>query len=257
PGPPCAGRLLRVELDDQLLLDGQRDVRPPRPLEQPPRPRRLVHCQPRNRLRPALRLQRRLHGEQILRGRLDPNLVARPRLVARDVDDPAVHLHVPVPDELPRLLPARRKAHPVHHVVQASLQRDQQVLTRHARLLRRTVEQVPEVPLGDPVDPLDLLLLPELLRVVGCLAPPRLRETVLPRRVVAPLDRALLRVALRPLQEQLLPLAAAKLADRTRVASHVGPSSPLRSCIPMPRTSSRPTVWRFTSRAGAGPGPRV
>src|SRR5690606_2944533 len=110
--------------------------------------------------------------------------------------------------------------HPVHHVVQTGLQRHQKVVARHPGLLRRTIEQVPEVPLGNAVDALDLLLLTELLRVVGRLPPPRLRKPVLSRRVVPPLDRALLRVAPRPLQEQLLPLASAELADRTRVTSH-------------------------------------
>src|SRR5690606_10058735 len=63
---------------------------------------------------------------------------------------------------------------------------------------------------------------------------PGLRGPVRPRRVVARIVWVLLRVALRSLQDQLLPLATAEPADRTRVTSHVGPSSPLYSRVTSP-----------------------
>src|SRR5690606_34371846 len=137
------------------------------------------------------------------------HLVARLHHVARNVDRLAVHLHVTVTHELTRSLAARREAETVDDVVEAQLEADQQVLTRDARLARRTRVQVAEVLLPHTVDALDLLLLTELQRILRRLATPGLRHAVLARRIVPPLHRALLRVTLGSLQEQLLPLAAA------------------------------------------------
>src|SRR5690606_27975970 len=156
---------------------------------------------------------------------------------ARDVHRATVHLHVPVPNQLARSLAARSEAQPVHDVVQPRLQPDEQVLARHALLPRSFLEQVLEVLLRHTVDAADLLLLTQLLRVVRRLPTPRLRQSVLPRRIVAPIHRAFLRVALGPLQKQLLPLAPAELADRTRIASHALPSLLVGSFF---ETSSRP-----------------
>ena len=52
-------------------------------------------------------------------------------------------------------------------------------------------------------------------------AAPRRGLTVLAGRVGAPLDRALVGEALDSLQKQLLPLAAAELADRSGITGHV------------------------------------
>jgi hypothetical protein len=69
-----------------------------------------------------------------------------------------------------------------------------------------------------PVDPLDLLLLTELNGVVGLLPAALLRRAVLPRRILAPLDGAFVRVALLTLQEELLAFAAAELANGSGIA---------------------------------------
>src|SRR5205823_14149831 len=118
-------------------------------------------------------------------------------------------------------LPARRReAHPKHEVVQPALERDQQRLPGHARLLQHAVEDVAELALRQPVDALHLLLFAQLARVVGRLSPPAGGLAVLARRVGAPLDGALPRETARPLEEELRPLAAAPLADPSGVAGH-------------------------------------
>jgi hypothetical protein len=71
-----------------------------------------------------------------------------------------------------------------------------------------------------PIDPLHLLLLPELNGVVGLLASASLRGAVLTRRILAPIDGALFGVTLLPLQEELLAFSAAELTNRTGITSH-------------------------------------
>src|SRR5690606_14607212 len=100
------------------------------------------------------------------------------------------------------------------------------------------------------IDTTHLLLLTKLLRVIRRLATTRLDQTMLPRRIVPTFDRALVGVALRALQEELLPLAAAEPADRTSITTHLLPSSPLTSHCPVgfipPRRSGRFTPRRLT-----------
>ena len=97
-----------------------------------------------------------------------------------------------MPHELARLLTRGREAHPVYQVVQPALERDEQRFTGDARLLERALEDVAELALGEPIDPLHLLLLTQLLGVLRCFAAPAGRLAVLAGRVGAPFDRALL-----------------------------------------------------------------
>src|SRR3989442_8512102 len=122
--------------------------------------------------------------------------------------------------ELARLLTRGREAHPVHQIIQPALERDEQRLTRDPRLLEHALEDVAELALGEPVDPLHLLLLTQLLRVLRRLAAAAGRLAGLARRVRAALDGALLRQAARALEKQLGAFAPAQLADGTRVACH-------------------------------------
>jgi hypothetical protein len=75
-----------------------------------------------------------------------------------------------------------------------------------------------ELALEDAVDPARLLLLADLLEEVAFLRPV---PAVLARRVRPDLDRALRRVALGALQEELGLLPAAELAVRACVSSHL------------------------------------
>src|SRR4051794_29356479 len=102
--------LLRVELDDELFLDGDVDLRPLRQLVH-------EHAQPvGDDLKPgrdrtvALSRDRDLERSRLDRLRLDVDDVVRSHAVARDVDLAAVDQEVPVADELPGLAPRARDA---------------------------------------------------------------------------------------------------------------------------------------------------
>src|SRR5207253_11401240 len=132
----------------------------------------------------------------------------------------AVDREVAVPHQLARLGVIGREPHPIHDVVEPALEELDQHLAADALGAHCTEEVAAELPLGDAVDALDLLLLAQLLAVVGALAPPRL--AVLTGRVAPALVAALVGVAALPLEEELHVLAPAQPADRSRVASHRG-----------------------------------
>ena len=154
--------------------------------------------------------------------------------------DPAVDLDVTMTDQLTRLAPTLGEAHPENDVVQAALERDQQVLTRDARDVVRVLEEVPELLLVKPIDSLHLLLLTQLHRVVRLLAATLLRGAVLTWRVRASLDGTLLGVALLSLQEELLAFAAAEPADGSCIARHLRPDASSEAGIRCAAAASRP-----------------
>src|SRR5205807_1225755 len=130
-----------------------------------------------------------------------------------------------VPNHLAGHVPALGEAGPVDHVVQPALQDLQQVLAGLAALAGRLHVIAVELALQQAVDAPRLLLLPDLQQVLALLRPV---APMLPRRVGPDLDRALRRIALGALEEQLHLLAAAKLAVRTRVTSHISASPQTR-----------------------------
>ena len=123
-----------------------------------------------------------------------------------------------MPHQLACHVTALGEAGPVDHVVEAALQDLEQVLAGLAALARRLLVVVVELPLQDPVHPAGLLLLPDLEQVLALLRPV---AAVLTGRVGPELYGALGRVALGALQVQLHLLAAAELAVRTGVSSHL------------------------------------
>src|SRR5262245_39154320 len=122
-----------------------------------------------------------------------------------------------VGDHLPRLSATGREAEPVHHVVESALQQTEQGLSGHAPLTLRPLEIAAELALENAVDPLGFLLLPELHAVGRQLAPV---EAMLSRRVVAPLDGALVGEAASTLEEELHPFPTAEPALRVAIARH-------------------------------------
>ena len=119
--------------------------------------------------------------------------------------------------------------------------------------------------LAHAVDPLDLLLLAQLLRVLRRLAAARRGLAVLAGRVRTALDRALLGEALRALEEQLRAFAAALAAAGSGIARH-GSDPPLlgrtaavvrnrRHVLDRLRPGARPTAsaWMADSRPLPGP----
>src|SRR5579875_4233302 len=121
-------------------------------------------------------------------------------------------------DELARLSARGREAEPHEHVVEAALERAQQVLTGDARLAGGLLVIDPELALEHAVVALGLLLLAQLQAVLALLLA---AAPMLAGRVAAALDAALVREAALALEEQLLTLAAALLALRSSVTSHV------------------------------------
>src|SRR3954452_23678358 len=120
--------LLRVELDDELLLDRRRDLATLRLAQHLRRQGVVVGLKPGRHLPRELccvadqRLGRRprLHGDD----------VAVAHLVARDVDAAAVDRPVTVADHLARLPARGREAQPHEYVVEAALEHPQKVLAR-------------------------------------------------------------------------------------------------------------------------------
>src|SRR5579859_3559600 len=218
PGTPGDPGLLRVELDDQLFLDLRVDLGPDR--QRVDQDAHLVrdHLEPgRHGALADLRLRHDERGQLPgLGGHLDDVVLADP--VGRDVDLLAVHREVPVPDQLAGHVAALGEARAEHDVVQAALEQLEHGLAGPAVLAGRLLVVAVELALEDAVDPLGLLLLPDLLEEVAFLGPV---PAVLTRRVGPDLDRALRRVALRALQEELGLLPAAELAVRACVSSHV------------------------------------
>src|SRR5262249_36880396 len=120
-------------------------------------------------------------------------------------------------------------AGPVGHVVEPQLEHAQEVLSRDPGLVGGLLVEVDELLLEHAVDAAGLLLLAELGEVLGSLADAV--APVLTRWVGPALDRALHRVALGPLEEQLHLLPAAQAADGAGVSGDwlgCSPPSPRR-----------------------------
>src|SRR5262249_42648969 len=148
---------------------------------------------------------------------------ARPRLHLEggDVHPLAVDGEVTVAHQLPGLGPGIGEAHAEDDIVQPQLEKLEQGLTGLALGVRGALEGAPELRLEQPVHPLDLLLLAELGAVAAEL---HAALTVLPRRIRAALDGALVGVAAVPLQVHLEVLAAADAAGAGGVAGQGGGS---------------------------------
>ena len=116
-----------------------------------------------------------------------------------------------------------REAHPVDDVVEAQLERAEQVLAGHAGAVLGAVEVVPELALEDAVDAADLLLLAQLEAVVADLAA---ADAVLAGGRRAALEGALLGIAAAALQEELRALPTAEADRRMRCNEPWSPSPP-------------------------------
>ena len=115
------------------------------------------------------------------------------------------------------------KAQAVHHVVQPGFQQAQQVFTRDAGHFFSHLEIVAELALQHAVVTAGILLGAQLTAVFGLLLVAGL--TVLARRISAAGDGAFACVAAFALQKEFLTFAAAELARRTGISSHIGCTS--------------------------------
>src|SRR4029453_5756734 len=145
-------RLLRVELDDQFLVDGHRQLGARRQRLDLAREALRLDLEP---LRHAATLSEleRLHDPGDLPAAITHgDLVTRPHGERGDVDFPAVDTEVPVPDQLPGLRPGGGEAEAVDDVVQPPLEQLEEGLARHPPRPVRLLEIAPELVLEDSVD---------------------------------------------------------------------------------------------------------
>src|SRR5688572_19125439 len=210
--------LLRIQLDDELLLHGQVDLLARRQRCDPAAHAVRVERQPfgdaaafhffdrvQNRRR---RFARLAHADDL----------ADAHRVRRHVDLLAVHEEVAVAHELARLRSRRREPEPVDDVVEPALEQLQQRLAGDAALTFGRLEVAAELILEHTVDALHLLLFAQLDAVAHELGLSRL--PVLSGWEVALLDRALLRVAALSLEEELHSLSPAEPAHWTYISRH-------------------------------------
>src|SRR5258708_10103471 len=157
-----ASPLLRIQLDDQILVDVREDILTSRYRLEYAAHFLVVDLDPFRQTRLGRRGQRTLDA-QLLAGAL-PHLhdIACPALVGGDRNDATVDLDGLVAYELARLGPRCGKAHAVDDVVEPRLQELEELLARGARATRRLLVIAAELALDPPVHPPDLLLLPHL-----------------------------------------------------------------------------------------------
>src|SRR5439155_14496856 len=212
---PCA--LLRVELDDQLLLDGHGDVVAARGGLDRPLEAALVQVEPGGDAAAVDGLQRLVDPDDLAGLLLHCDHVPDLHLEAGDVDLAVVDPEVPVPHELARLRARVGESEAEDHVVEALLEELEQVLAGLA-LGSAAAQVVPaELRLEQPVEALHLLLLAQLHAVLGELGA---ALAVLARRVRTALDGALVRVAAVALQVHFQVFAPADAAGAFGIASH-------------------------------------
>src|SRR5574342_157083 len=220
PRPPTAtGKLLRVELDDELLLDGHGDVLARRRSLDRALEAGLVQLQPLRDAAPLDRLQRLVDAHHLAGAVLHLDQVPGLEAEGRHVHLAPVDAEVAVAHQLARLVAGVGEAEAEDHVVEPELQRLQQVLAGLALGGRGVPVGVAEVGLQEAVEALHLLLLAQLDAVLGELDAPL---PVLAGGIGPPLDGALVRVAAIPLEVHLQVLAAAEPAHAVGVTSHVG-----------------------------------
>ena len=156
--------------------------------------------------------------------RLDGDGVTGPELVRGTVDPPAIHGHVTVAHELPRLGSGPGESKPVDGVVEAKLELAQQRFPSCLRLPAAGLDVAPELPGGHPVEPLQLLLLFELQQVVRIALPAAalLQPALLARRIWPPDAAALAGNLAGALEAELDAGAALEFFERS-TRSHAAP----------------------------------
>src|SRR5438552_1138698 len=219
PRRPAARPSLAVELDDELLGDRDLDVVAQRQASDDALLLVRIELQPLGYL-PTAGVDVIVDSRLQFRRRPQLDRVSHLHEERRHRHLAAVHLEVAVRHHLPPLAARGREPEPVHDVVQAKLEEPQQVFAGHALLGLRPLEVLAELALEHAVDPLGLLLLAQLHAERGQLAAV---QAVLARRIVTPLDRALVGEAAGTFQEELHPFASAQPALRVAIPRHGRP----------------------------------
>src|SRR5499426_171153 len=231
--PAARTSLFAVELDDELFGDRDLDVVAQRQAAHDALLLVRIELQPLGHL-PAAGVDVIVDARLQFRRRSELDRVAHLHQERRHRHLAAVHLEMAVRHHLAPLAAGGREAEAMHDVVEPELEQAQEVFTGDALLGLGPLEVLAELALEHAVDPLGLLLLPELHAEGGRLAAV---EPVLARRIVAPLDRALVGEAARALQEELHAFAAAQPALRVTIPRHsrLLHPPPLRRAAPVVR----------------------
>src|SRR5207247_985514 len=244
---PRPGNLLRVQLDDELLVDRRRlhiiALRQGHDLGLELFALLLEPGHSALALPDVASLE---HHRVLVHLFLDCDFLTDADEVRRDVDLLPVDTDVSVKHKLPRLRTRGRQTRTPHHVIQTTLEHDDEVLAGRALGASGLFKIIAELPLQEPVSALDLLLLAQLQAVSGDLRAPRL--PMLPRHEVALLNGALLRKASQALQKQFLPFPAAQAADCISVSCQLLFSLPKTLGIFSHGRQSHQTRRRFGGR---------
>ena len=166
------GRLLGVQLDDQVDCDVEVDVRLGGDSNDLAGECVLVAIQPLGSSYESVSFLQPL--EEVIGSALLANSdhVAGLDQVAGDVHAATVYGEVAVVDQLTGLTAGVSKAQTVNNVIQSALNQAQQVLTGVTTLTGSLLVVVTELLLLDAIDKLDLLLLSQLSRIPGIFSPP-------------------------------------------------------------------------------------
>src|SRR3989440_7558579 len=224
PGTRCKWtRLLRIQLDDQVLIDVGQDVVPARRRLEQATELLVVHLDPVGQADLLRDVQRALDAQLLARSLAHLDGVPGLHLKRGDGDRLVVHGDRLMADQLARLGARGSEAHAIHHVVQPALEEPQQVLAGGAAPAGGFVVVVAELPLEYAVHAAQFLLLAQLQAVVGqaraalTLDAPRGHGEL--AFVFQRLDAAL--------QEQVSALATGELALGTNVTRHIVLVKPL------------------------------
>src|ERR1051325_4731765 len=111
--------LFRIQLDYQLLLRRDWNIRARGALEHAAAECLAIHGEPGERGAPRRLVHGDLHGHDLARFLAHLHFLARRDRIARNVDFLAVDLDVAVANELTLRFTARGETHAVHHVIEA------------------------------------------------------------------------------------------------------------------------------------------
>src|SRR3989441_3724045 len=178
--------VLREELDDAVLVSRHIDLVALRPVGHLPGERLLIGGEPFGNT--ETKTDRFADTRLDATAGLDRDRLARPNLIGGAVDPLAVDQDVAMAYELSSLGARAGEAQAVDDVILAQFELAQQFLTRCLRPTAAGIEVARQLPGGDPVEPLHLLLLSQLEEVVGialAAAPLLPGAALLPRRVGA------------------------------------------------------------------------
>src|SRR5882672_6799458 len=212
-----ASPLLRIQLDDQILVDVREHILTSRDRLEYAAHFLVVDLDPLRQARLGRRGERSLDAQLLAGAFAHLNDITRTALVGGNRNDAAVDLDGLVAHELARLGARRGKAHAVDDVVEPRLQELEELLARGARATRRLLVVAAELALEHPVHAAEFLLLPQLQTVVGQPLPALALDAA--RRHLE-LALALQRLGT-ALEKQIGALAASELACGTGISRHV------------------------------------